>query len=292
MRCPPPLPTPPPLPPTPLMVIRLSQGYLNFLENCPRKFQQIYLEHLNSPVSPEQQEKLAWGKRFHQLMQQQEMGLPVESLLQAEPPMWESFQAIAQAAPEIFLPNTSDRGFRQAEHLRTWNLDDFVFTVIYDLLIADDNLAQIIDWKTYPRPQIRQKVAQNWQTRLYLFVLAETSDYLPEQISMTYWFVQSAKHQIKEQIQGRSVETQSLKFRYDRKQHEQTKKDLTQLLTQLQGWLNDYQDGQPFPQVPETSKLCSSCQFAIRCQRDRGFSDTELNQDFLTNLANIPEISL
>jgi hypothetical protein len=57
-------------------------------------------------------------------------------------------------------------------------------------LIADD-LAQILDWKTYPKPQNRRWVEQNWQTLLYPYVLAETSDYLPEQISMTYWFVQS-----------------------------------------------------------------------------------------------------
>jgi hypothetical protein len=34
------------------------------------------------------------------------------------------------------------------------------------------------------------KLAKNWQTRLYLYVLAETSAYPPDSLSMTYWFVQ------------------------------------------------------------------------------------------------------
>lgn len=272
------------------MLIRLSQAYLNFLETCPRKFQQIYLKQLSSPLSLQEQDKLAWGKRFHLLMQQRELGLPVEFLLKADPPMWESFQAIAQAAPEIFLPSQSSQDVRQAEHRRTLTIQDVLLTVIYDLLIAESNSAQIIDWKTYPRPQIRQKVAENWQTRLYLFVLAETSDYLPEQISMTYWFVQSARD--KEVENGRSPETQRLKFIYDRQQHEQTKQDLTQLLTQLQGWLQNYENGQPFPQVAENSRLCQSCQFAISCQRYQTPSDRESDRHFITNLADIPEIYL
>jgi hypothetical protein len=281
-----------------MMLMRLSQGYLNLLETCPRKFQHSYLEQLSSPLSPEKQENLAWGKRFHLLMQQKELGLPVEHLLKADPPMWESFQAIAQAAPEIFLGQTlgkSSQGFREAEHLRTLTIEDVLLTVIYDLLIADDSGAKIIDWKTYPRPQIRRKVADNWQTRLYLYVLAETTDYLPEQISMTYWFVQSAKDRDSEvngKIYERSPETQRLKFSYDRPQHEQTKQDLSQLLTRLQGWFKDYQLGQPFPQVPESSKKCQSCQFAVLCQRDRNFSKSGQEAIDYPTVAAIPEISL
>jgi len=272
------------------MLIRLSQAYLNFLETCPRKFQHIYLEQLSSPFTPEQQENLGWGKRFHLLMQQRELGLPVEPLLKADPPMWESFQAIAQAAPEIFLAQSS-AGFRQAEHLRTLTIDNVLLTVIYDLLIADDRRAQIIDWKTYPRPQVRQKVADNWQTRLYLYVLAETTDYLPEQISMIYWFVRSARDRDRA-TDERSSATQKLEFRYDRQQHEQTKQDLSQLLAQLQEWLKDYQHGQSFPQVPETASKCQYCQFAIFCRRDRSLSSLSDGDFDYPNLAEIPEISL
>ncbi len=255
------------------MLIRLSQTYLNHLETCPRKFQLIYLEQLSSPMSPDQAEKLTWGKQFHLLMQQRELGLPVTPLFEAEPQMWESWQAIAQAAPEIFLPSPNAATFRQAEHLRTWQIDNFLFTVIYDLLIAAENSAQIIDWKTYPRPAVRQKVAENWQTRLYLLVLAETTDYLPEQLSMTYWFVESARDEGNSKNSGdyrdeRSRSSQCLTFLSEREQHEQTKQDLSQLLTKLQRWLKDYENGQQFPQVPPNSGKCQNCQFSTICRRD------------------------
>lgn len=255
------------------MLIRLSQTALNNLETCPRKFQLISLEQLSLPMSPDQEEKIAWGKQFHLLMQQRELGLPVAPLFEAEPKMWESWQAIAQAAPEIFLPSSNAATFRQAEHRRTWQIDNFLFTVIYDLLIAEENRAQIIDWKTYPRPPVRQKVAENWQTRLYLLVLAETTDYLPEQLSMTYWFVESARDQGNGKNSDghrdkRSRSSQCLKFIGDRQQHEQTKQDLNQILTNLKSWLKDYENGQPFPQVPVNSGQCQSCQFATICRRD------------------------
>lgn len=53
-----------------------TQRLLNFIENCPRKFQHIYLEQLDSPLTPAQQEKPTWESRFHLLMQQRELGLP------------------------------------------------------------------------------------------------------------------------------------------------------------------------------------------------------------------------
>ena len=166
---------------------RLSQGQLNLLETCPPKFQEVYLDQLSSPISPQQQEKLTWGSRFHLLMQQRELGLPIESLLSEDEQLQHSITSLVNAAPEILQPDVQGR--RDAEHCRTLQFQDYLLTVIYDLLITDDEGAQILDWKTYLQPENQTKLAKNWQTRLYLYVMAETSEYLPEQISMTYWFV-------------------------------------------------------------------------------------------------------
>ena len=51
---------------------RLSQQHLNLLSLCPRKFQYTYLDQLVSPVSPDDEERIAWGNQFHLLMQQHE----------------------------------------------------------------------------------------------------------------------------------------------------------------------------------------------------------------------------
>ncbi len=259
-------------------LLRLSQGQLNLLETCPRKFQHIYFDQLSSPTHPEQQERQIWGSRFHLLMQQRELGLPVESLVQEDTQLQRWVTALATAAPEILTPDP--KTFRQAEHCRTLIFQSFLLTVIYDLLIAGDQFAYILDWKTYLQPKDRRALEKDWQTRLYLYVLAETSDYLPEQISMTYWFVQSQSL------------PQSLKFTYNTALHEQTRQNLTHLLTQLISWLQRYQDtGEDFPQVAESKGYCSYCNFAVRCQRVPKNSALD-NQDRLPSLAEIQEVSL
>ncbi len=256
----------------------ISQGQLNLLETCPRKFQHVYFDQLGTPISPEQQERLTWGSRFHLLMQQRELGLPVESLVEEDAELQHWVTALVNAASDVLTPDPLT--FRESEHCRTLNFQGYLLTVVYDLLIEDDKSAQILDWKTYLQPKNRQWLAKDWQTRLYLYVLAETSDYLPEQISMTYWFVKSQPR------------PQSLKFTYDAAQHEKTHQDLTRLLTQLDYWLERYcNEGIPFPQVPQKKGHCSDCTFAMRCQRmsESSMSNT---RDLLPNLADIQEVSL
>lgn len=260
--------------------MRLSQGQLNLLERCPRQFQHTYLEQLSAPSSPEQQERTTWGSRFHLLMQQRELGLPIESLVQEDAQLQRWMMAFAGAAPEILTPTHSH--FRESEHCRTLQIQDYLLTVIYDLLIADERQAQIFDWKTYPKPQNKRWLKLNWQTLLYLYVLVETSDYQPEQVSITYWFVQSP-------------EPQSLKFSYDKVQHQQIGQKLNRLLSQLSMWLQLYSQGEPFPAAPASSSHCNSCQFSVRCQGDAYAdappeSDEAIATEDLLNLATIAEV--
>lgn len=264
--------------------MRLSQGQLNLLERCPRQFQHTYLEQLSSPTNPEHQERQTWGSRFHLLMQQRELGLPIASLVQEDAQLQRWMTGFANAAPEVLTPDTNNQ-FRESEHCRTLQVQDYLLTVIYDLLIAYDHSAQILDWKTYPKPQNRRWLEQNWQTLLYLYVLAETSDYLPEQISMTYWFVQSEQ-------------PQSLKFTYNNTQHQKIGEKLHRLLSQLTYWLQQYEQ-EPFPQLAIGSKLCDSCQFSTRCDRNTHSQDSVLQKsaeatstDNLLNLASIQEIAI
>lgn len=259
---------------------RLSQGQLNLLETCPRKFQHIYFEQLATPISVEQQERLRWGSRFHLLMQQRELGLPVESLVEEDQQLRYWLTTLVNAAPDVLKPQPGT--FREAEHCRTLSFQGYLLTVIYDLLIEEEKLARILDWKTYPQPPKGQKwLTKDWQTRLYLYVLAETSNYLPEQISMTYWFVKS------------EPSPQSLTFNYDRIKHEKTREDLTVLLTKLTGWLKSYQDnGAVLPQVPLAAGRCHNCPFAQRCQRTQESQETEMGKDWRTSLAQIEEVVL
>lgn len=244
----------------------LSQAHLSLLTTCPRKFQHVYLDQLGLPTISEEQERQVLGTHFHQLMQQRELGLPIENLVQADPHLQRWFKSFTNSPPPMLT------GDRHSEHRRSLCFQHYLLTGVYDLLILGPQRAQILDWKTYARPQNPQWLQQNWQTRLYLYLLAETSNYLPKQISMTYWFAES---------RGNEAEPHSLNFTYDSALHSQTQKDLEHLLGSLTNWLEIYNRGNLFPQVPLERGECdgrykqgnsgnsegAGCRFAIRCQR-------------------------
>jgi hypothetical protein len=259
-------------------LLRLSQGHLNLLTACPRKFQHTYLEQLTTPTDPQQEEYQTLGSRFHLLMQQQEMGLPINSFLQTDAQLQKWVTSFAKVAPEILAPNTDEETFRESEHYRTLQIQDYLLTVIYDLLITDNQKAQVLDWKTYPQPPNKGILAKSWQTRLYMYVLVETSNYLPGNISMIYWFVQA------------KGKTKSIRFNYNIQQHQKTEQDLNYILVSLNKWLEGYQKNQPFPQIPAVKKYCESCQYAFRCY-SQSSNSVEINSNLLPNIDNIPEIS-
>jgi hypothetical protein len=258
---------------------RISQQHLNLLEVCPRKFQHTFLDRLNSPISPEKQRSMESGIRFHLLMQQRELGLDIQPLLQADPQVRQWFDDFVRVAPEKLQPDplSPNPRVRQAESERAQPFLDYLLVGRYDLLVADNHCAQILDWKTYPRPQDPKRLETNWQTRLYLYLLVETSDYPPEAVSMTYWFVRS-RH---------GEEPQCWQFSYSQQQHEQTRRDLNRLLSFLGEAIQNYQQGMPFEQVEESKGYCTHCAFNVRCQRDR-----DSPPPALSDLETIREIPL
>jgi len=236
--------------------MRLSQGQLTVLDACDRKFQHLFLDQLGTLPDPQYQERLEWGSRFHLKMQQGELGLPSLPSPEESPPLEAWRQALIAAAPEVFQhPHIA----RDSEHRRSVELEGYLLTVVYDLLVLDRDRAYILDWKTYPKPTSTAWLKTHWQTRLYLFVLAETSDYPPERIAMHYWFVKAGE--------GDRPQPQRVDFAYSVAQHEQTRHDLYRLLHRLTDGLAHYEDGDDLKQVPLGSDLCYSCPFAVRCQR-------------------------
>jgi RecB family exonuclease len=236
-------------------VLRISQRHLKILETCPRQFEYTFCDRLTLPMSPTQQTKTQLGSDFHLLMHQRELGLPIEPILAQSPQLNTWMQAMTKAAPALFHPDP--QSWRESEHLRTLAIDDYLFTAIYDLVILRPDRAEIIDWKTYPLPKYKKDLDLDWQTRLYLYLLVETSDYLPKQMTFTYWFIQS------------DPQPKSVQVSYTLKQHRQTQTDLVALLSQLTNWLAAYRDLQePFPQVAASTGKCQRCNFATRCQRE------------------------
>lgn len=265
-------------------LLNLSQGQLNTFSQCPRKFQYLYLDSLTVPPDPQQQLSLAWGSQFHLLMQQRELALPVETLQAETADLQAAMAALVAAAPEV-LAETTEPPFRQSEHRRTLAFDGYLLTVIYDLLLLSATQGQILDWKTHLVPRNPDRLAQDWQTRLYLYVLAETTDLSPAALSMTYWFVRC------QDPQTQALAPQRVVIPYSAPQHDRTRADLTQLLSQLSQTLAAARThDQPFPQVDLSQGLCHRCPFALRCDR----SPAQTTQAAIDpwDLSTIPEISL
>ena len=257
-------------------MLRLSQGLLSLLETCPRKFQYSILEQLAPPPAESQQNSLDWGNRFHLLMQQAQLELPLEKLLGGQDNMRQAFEALHQANPQLLAPHPKAR--YDSEHLRSLSFEEHSFSTIYDLLISDPEQAQILDWKTYPKPVETKLLTEHWQTKLYCFVLAETSHYPPKQISMTYWFVRGKDN---------DSPPESLSINYSQAQHENISIELQELITQLNHWMGNYRRGNAFPQVPLGQGKCDRCNFLKRCRGEHAQEGYQLGAVDLESIAEV-----
>jgi PD-(D/E)XK nuclease superfamily len=243
--------------------MKLSQGNVTILETCPRLFQHQVLEQLGVPQLGEQWERLQLGSQFHQLMQQRAQDLPIEPIVAGDPDLSCWFRAVEDYAGELFP--IGDLGvWTDCEHVRTVEWMGHTVVGIYDYLALYPESAQILDWKTYPKPMNPQEIVGSWQSRLYPFLLAQTSDYAPEDIEMRYWFFQGRD---RFETPTQTDRPQMLRLPYSAEQRDQTAQDLTLILTKLNQWLAAYERLEvPFPQT-EVRSTCETCAFAVRCGR-------------------------
>ena len=170
--------------------MRLSQGHLSLLETCPRQFQHQFLEQLNlQNRSIEEEERLQSGSEFHQLIQQRSLQLPIESLLAQNAQLAQWFSAFERAMPEFFDRACALPGeLAESEQVRTLACLGHCLVVVYDYLVLEPEKALILDWKTSQKPKSPRSIAQSWQSKLYPYVLQQTSHYTAQHIELRYWF--------------------------------------------------------------------------------------------------------
>lgn len=258
--------------------MRLSQGHLSLLETCPRQFQHQFLEQLNlQNRSLEEEERIRSGSEFHQIIQQRSLQLPIEALLAKDPQLAQWFRAFERAMPDFFDPTHAGPDLAESEQVRTLAYLGHSLVVVYDYLVLEPESALILDWKTYRKPNPSSAIAKLWQSKLYPYVLHQTSHYQAHHIELRYWFFHHDT-------------AQKLSLPYTDAKHRETDRQLTHLLTQLNHWLNDYKDrATPFPQTLDV-KTCHSCAYAVRC--DRTLEETgQPEDDRAMDWEQIPEVS-
>ncbi len=141
----------------------LSQSDLSLLEICPPQFEKIYLQKKLEPRHLRYQEKAQWGKSFHLLMQQYNLGLSIDNISIDNSVLINQVKGLIDKTQEIW--SAPEVILRQAEYQVNHTINNYLFTVIYDLLVLYPNKAVIIDWKTYREPQNKNEILNNWQTK-------------------------------------------------------------------------------------------------------------------------------
>ena len=177
-----------------------SQSNLQDYVNCHYKF---YLRHIQKFSWPalltddalEVEQHMQSGARFHTLVHQFFLGLPLESLDQialSDPneqlqTWWHNFK---QTVPDQI------KGETFPELSLVSKLNGHRLIVKYDLVIVEKDQLTIYDWKTTQRLPKPASLNTRIQSRIYPFVLAREASAInngslqPGQIKMVYWQAQ------------------------------------------------------------------------------------------------------
>lgn len=242
-----------PLPPD----FQFSQHNLQDYLDCPRRFELKYLLKVAWPAlqtEPQQEAErhMHQGQRFHQMVRQFFLAVPVENLQPAPDEMelsnwWQRFH---ENLAGFSLPPV-----RLAEMILQAPFVGYRLIAKYDLIACEPGgKFQIMDWKTSLHRPSRFHLQERIQTRLYPFLLVLAGNSLnagtaiqPERVTLTYWF---SEHPHKLEI-----------FQYSMPEFHQDHTYFLELVRQI--------DAKPSGTFPLTlnEKLCAFCTYRSLCDR-------------------------
>ena len=236
----------------------LSRYKLTTFLACQRRFELRYLQKLpwpQRPLSVADEDVLARGQQFHQVLQRHFLGWEIEPATIGDAQVRQWYLLFQNS--NLQLPN----GRILTEMSLTIPLGQHLLNGRFDLLILGENeqgqpTAHLFDWKT-GKAQDSSKLKQDWQTRIYLAMLAEGGSALfadeqaqlqPENIRITYWYVTDPD----------TPRT----LTYSAKQHAENWADLQSLATQI-----DTHIGQEIWPLTDDFAECQRCAYQTICQR-------------------------
>lgn len=246
----------------------LTQSALRDFAECRRRFQLRYLQQLPWPQAPlygDTAVATARGREFHRLLERHFLGIPVDEEALSDTVLrgwWASFARSGLAFPD---------GRRWLEHELTIPAGDHFLSGRFDLLIvtelADRVTAHLYDWKT-SRPRPVEKLRQDWQTRLYLAMLAQSGSALTEgerplaadNLAMTYWY--AAEPDVPRTI------------RYSSDSHARNWAQILDLVAQI----NRAQRQDAWTLTADLSR-CRHCAYQVHCGRQEGGYAAVVDED-------------
>ena len=250
------------------MSLTLSRTKFATFLACQRRFELRYLRQLPWPDAPLSEQATlvqSRGQQFHQLLERHFLGLSVEINEIRDGVVRGWWLAFQNGSPLSVLPSSLTSYKLRPELTLTIPIERHLLNGRFDLLINDNEKAYIFDWKT-GKPQPEHRLRLDWQTRLYLAMVAESSEalganFLPENISITYWYVS-------EPDVPRTIA-------YDARWHEENWTELKQLVRQIEIQLDE-------KSWPLTSDLneCRFCAYQAYCGRqEAGIAEATLEED-------------
>lgn len=185
-------------------MVRLTQAKINTWLTCKRRFQLQYFDCFKWPREPYQAgavDAMEAGEIFHMLVAVYlNMGgdFSVDDFV-LEPQIqtwWEAFLAFEP------VKTTSDTLLKVESSFEVALNDALSINGRVDCLRLTQDSIEIFDWKT-GRPRSKSDLENDWQTRLYLALIAESRGYLGkadlplDQISITYWYPREPEKSVK-----------------------------------------------------------------------------------------------
>lgn len=154
------------------------------------------------------------NEKLSLVMQQIMMGLPVEIILQSYPDLtyW-----VNQLLPIVNAPFDE----RQTNVTKQKFFRDVLLSVQYNLIILNSEKAIVVNWSIKESIPQADEVKRSWETQAQLFLLAETENLEPNNISIINYFFNS------------NNSFTSYQHRYCQKQYESFKQKLEETLGKL-----------------------------------------------------------
>jgi len=244
-----------------------SQSSLQDYVECRRRFYLRYVLRLSWPANvtepeAERERFLRLGNIFHRMIQQHNLGIPVEILgegltddLQR---WWENY---------LRYPTADLPGMRRAEVLVSAPLADYRLEAKYDLLTIDPgNHALIVDWKTSRRRPSPKYLVDRLQSKVYPYLLVRTAQdvgfqgpILPGQIEMMYWFADYPQ--------------EPHRFSYSKAQYDADEETLMTLVDEIRRL-----EEQDFKRTTEAAR-CTYCPYRSLCGRGIGAGEYQAWDD-------------
>lgn len=265
---------------TQLSGFTFSQHSLQDYTDCARRFELRYLMRVAWPAvesepMAEYEKGLMLGQRFHTLVQQYFMGIPVERLENYldDPELarwWENFLGFAQSRLENGNPISADAnvnrggGPRMAVEVRlTTPFAGYRLMAQMDWVTrGEDGQLVVIDWKTSRNRPRREWLSDRLQTRVYRYLLVCAGQHLndgqpvtPEQVEMLYWF---AAHPDRAE-----------RLVYNQNQFDKDQAELTAIVEEIvrRAALEiDLPQDLRFP-LTQSQERCSYCEYRSLCNR-------------------------